>query len=323
MKLIVLGGTGFIGRNLVNSLVKRKLKITATYHNKLPFDLNNYKYINWIKIDLLDNLSTLKLLSKYDTIINCAAISSGASDIVNTPLIHLYKNLVINTNVAESINSINPKKLIFISSSVVYPDSSHKMKEDNFINEYSEVYRSVGNMKAMSENILDLTLKYNINIKNKFIYILRPSNLYGPYDKFQDGLSKVIPALISRAFREPELLKVWGDGFDSRDFLYIDDFISAVKLILFDNKYDASNSNEINIFNISSSNNITINRIAKIIQKIVNNNSNIEYDSYGYSTIKIRKISNTKFIKSYNWSVETKLKDGLHKTIDWFKGSNL
>jgi GDP-L-fucose synthase len=322
MNLIVLGGTGFIGRNLVNSLANSKLKITATYHNKLPYDLNN-KYITWKKIDLLDNFSTLKLLSKYDTIINCAAISSGASDIIKTPLMHLYKNLIINTNVAESINSLKEKKIIFISSSVVYPESSEKMKENNFINEFSEVYRSVGNMKAMSENILDLTLKYNINNKNKYIYILRPSNIYGPFDKFQEGLSKVIPALISRAIRTPNLLKVWGDGLDSRDFLYIDDFISAVKLVIFNKNNQFITTNNTNIYNVSSSTNFSINKIALIIQDLINNNQNIEYDSYGYSTIKIRKISNTKFKKTFNWKVETKLKDGLYKTINWYKRNNI
>jgi nucleoside-diphosphate-sugar epimerase len=117
-------------------------------------------------------------------------------------------------------------------------------------------------------------------------------------------------------------LKVWGDGLDSRDFLYIDDFISAIKLIIFNNNYEVRNDKTY-IFNISSSINFTINRIALIIQEIVNNNKNIEYDSYGYSTIKIRKISNTKFKKTYNWSVETKLKDGLYNTINWYKRNNL
>jgi GDP-L-fucose synthase len=312
MKIIVLGGSGFIGQNLMNLLIKKNYQVVGTY---LKSDLNSLDpRFKWIKIDLRSYKKIDKIVDNFDLIINCAAVTSGAKVINQNPLVHLYDNLLINTNIASALSRTNNKKFIFISSSVVYPNSSRTMKEEDVNGEFSKIYEAVGSMKLYSENIFRLTAEKSKN-KNIKVLILRPSNLYGPMDKFGEGVSKVIPSLIKRMIDAKGFVDIWGDGKQVRDFLYINDFIEAILLIIKNSSYK-ENYYE---YNISNGKCITINNLALLIKRLVNNNLRLRYLKEMPKTIDKRKISSRKFHSEFKWMARTDLKIGLTKTIEWYR----
>ena len=145
------------------------------------------------------------------------------------------------------------------------------------------------------------------------IIIIRPGNLYGPYDKFDPKKSKVIPSLIRKITNRNNPIKIWGDGNDIKDFLYIEDFCNLlIKIINFDTKFD--------IFNIASGKSITIKQVIKILTKTENLEKNkILYDLSKPTMIPKRLIDISKVKKLFNFKPLISIEDGLKKTLNWYK----
>ena len=240
-----------------------------------------------------------------------AAVSSGANIMASNPLIHLNDNILMNTIALEEAHKNNVDKFIFISSNTVYPLSDEAVKESDAEFNFYKSYHIVAWMKRFTEVMCDM---YTNKIKNPMrTIILRPGNLYGPYDKFDWQKSKVVPALIRKCIENDDSIEVWGDGKDIKDFLYIDDFIDALIKIIFE-------FNNSDIFNVASGSPITINQIIGEILNILNKkNLLINYDVSKPSMIPIRKINIDKIVNNIKWQPSTSMSSGLEKTIKWYK----
>ena len=145
--------------------------------------------------------------------------------------------------------------------------------------------------------------------------IVRPGNLYGPYDKFDWEKSKFIPATIRKVIENKNgIIKVWGDGKDLKDFLYIDDFVDALVKIL--NRKKIINKT----FNIASGFAISIKDLIKYILQInCNYSSKVIFNKRFPKMIPYRNINIEKIKKEINFSPRVSLYEGLKRTITWYK----
>lgn len=312
MNILVLGGTGFIGTNLLLRLKNNNTyKIYSTYYLSKPRIHN--KNIIHLKANLTSKRSVLKVFKKdyFDVVVMCAAVSTGAKDIKNNPLIHLNDNIIMNLNTLEYAKIFKVKKFIFISSNTVYPLTKYPVKETDAKFDFYKSYYVVGWMKRFTEIVCDI---YSTKIPqdNLATIILRPANLYGPYDKFDPLKSKVIPSLIRKVYFANKTLNIWGDGKDIKDFLFIDDFIDGLLKVVKNKKINSG------IFNISSNRKTSIKAIIPIILNVQKKKLKIEYDLDAPKMIPYRMISNSKFTKIFKWKPKTSLKKGLLKTIIWY-----
>jgi GDP-L-fucose synthase len=142
--------------------------------------------------------------------------------------------------------------------------------------------------------------------------VIRPGNLYGPFDKFALKESKVIASLVRKAVEGKFPLEVWGNGEEIKDFIYIDDFIDG--LISVFESYES-----FDIFNIASGKQITVNEIARIIiQQVDPINKDIIHKSGMPSMIPKRLININKIVSRTSWKPSTNLETGLRRTIDWY-----
>ena len=143
--------------------------------------------------------------------------------------------------------------------------------------------------------------------------IIRPGNLYGPFDKFDWKKSKVVAATVRKVCEKQNPIVVWGDGKDLKDFLYIEDFVEAViKLIKID-------TGEFNVFNIASGKNITIRNLLRkllVINKM--KKWKVSFDKTKPSLIPVRKINISKVKKFINWKPRTSFDKGLKLTLNWY-----
>ena len=156
--LLVTGGSGFIGINLLKELSKlKKYKITATYFKAKNFYKVNQ--VNYVKTDLENLRNCLKICKNMDIIVMCAANSSGAAVMEKTPLVHLTPNVRMNLNMLEAAYSQGVGKFIFISSNTVYPVSNFAMKETDAKFDFFEKYHVVGWMKRFSEIVCEIYSK--------------------------------------------------------------------------------------------------------------------------------------------------------------------
>jgi len=305
---LIIGGSGFVGMNLSRYLADKNYKIISTYYKKKP---KKYKNIKYFKFNLMSEKFDKRIFKGVDTAFVCSANSSGAKIMTNNPSTHFEDNIKMNANLAKNLKFSKIKKLIFFSSSTVYPDTKKKCKEKDINYTFFEKYNFIGNGKLMIEKIYQL---YTREFFNKIdLLIIRPSNLYGPYDKFDKDKSKVIPSIIRKCFENDKKIPVWGDGSDIKDFLYIDDFVKATyKLFKLKKNFL--------IVNVCSSKPVVLNEVIHKIKKLINKNLLISYEKKSkYRMIPVRKVSNKLLKKLVKFKINFSLDEGLKKTIQWYK----
>ena len=162
----------------------------------------------------------------------CAANTSGAAVMATQPLAHVTPNVVMNAQMLEASYQEKIKKFLFISSSAAYPPSGDRpvLEDEMFNGDPFEAYYSVGWMKRYAEVLCRI---YTEKIKNPMAtVVVRPSNVYGPYDKFDFERSHVTAALIRKVVERQDPLEIWGTGEDVRDLIFVDDFVDAVMLAM-------------------------------------------------------------------------------------------
>ena len=307
-KVLVTGGAGFIGTNLIIKLLEEGVKIRATIHHKDPV-INDCR-IEYVRCDLRLEEDCVRAVKGVDYIFMCAANTSGAKVIASTPLVHLTPNILMNIQMLQAAYIEGVEKFLFISTNAVYPLTDFAVKEDNVTNEFYDSYHIVAWMKRFTEIVCDM---YSNRVKEKMkTIVIRPGNLYGPYDKFDWEKSKVIPAIIRRAVEKHNPFEVWGDGTDLKDFLYIDDFIDG--LILAMKKLDESEP-----INIASGVSITIKDILhKVLRASNYENANVRYDTSKPAMIPKRMIDISLAKEKIGFEPKISLEDGIIRTVDWY-----
>jgi len=307
--ILVTGGAGFVGINLIEKLISLGANVTATLYNNSP--LREYKDVKYIYSDLRKPEDCKKVCKNIDYVFMCAANTSGAKVMATNPLAHLTPNVLMNINMLEAAFNANVDKFLFISSNTVYPFTDYPVKEDDVNNQFYESYHIVAWMKRFTEIVCDM---YATRISKPMkTIVVRPGNLYGPYDKFEWEKSKVIPALIRRAIERHNPFVVWGDGMDLKDFLYIDDYISGMVLAM--EKID-----EFKPINIACGQPIKIREVlSHILTATDYNKVKVEYDSSKPSMIPKRLIDISLAGKELDWLPKVSIDEGISKTVAWYK----
>jgi GDP-L-fucose synthase len=307
-KVLVAGAAGFVGTHLTQRLVSSGAIVRGTIHNSNP--LLEIIGVEYVRTNLETTIDCDLVTKNIDYVFMCAANSSGAEVMTKTPLVHLTPNVIMNSQILAASYANNVKKFCFISSNTVYPLTDFAVSEEDVTGEFFEKYFIVGWMKRFSELMCEMyATKVN---KPMPTLIVRPGNLYGPFDKYKKKESKVIAALIRRAFEKENPFEVWGDGEDIKDFLFIDDFIDAL-LETF------PRTSDFDIFNIASGVPITIKEVLKHIIDISNNGViEVNFDTTKPTMIPKRMIDISKINKLIGWYPKTSISQGLKLTFDWY-----
>ena len=309
INVLVAGGSGFVGTNLVERLYSLDANITATLHEKKS--VVKHDDVKYIHCDLRDAEDCKKVCKDIDYVFMCAANTSGAKVMASTPLVHLTPNILMNMNMLEAAYESGVEKFLFMSSNTVYPLTDYPVKEDDVTNDFYESYHIVAWMKLFTEIVCEM---YANRIKKPMkTIIVRPGNLYGPYDKFDLEKSKVIPALIRRAVEKHDPFVVWGDGLDLKDFLYIDDYIDGMLLAM-------EKLNEFQPINIACGNAVTIRDVLKeILIASDYQDAPVEYDVLKPTMIPKRMIDISLANDLLGWAPKVSIKEGIQRTVGWYR----
>ena len=209
-KVLVTGGAGFVGTNLILKLLEKGAKVRATFHERPPQIKNSS--IEFIKTDLTKPYDCKKVVKGMDLVFMCAANTSGASITENTPLLHVTPNVIMNALMLEASHKSGVQKFLYISSNAIYPVTDYPVKEEDMNYKFYEKYFPVSWMKVFTEKMCEM---YASKIKNPMAtVVVRPGNIYGPYDDFAWETSHVLPALVRKVVERHIPLEVWGDGKD-------------------------------------------------------------------------------------------------------------
>lgn len=298
-KVLVTGYNGLVGTNLITALEKEGAIVTGV-SSRNGYDLRD---MNACRAACIVN-DTGQIA---DYVFHCAAASFGAKVMKEDPLLLVADNIRINLNMLQAASESGVKKFLFISSSTVYPNGEWAMEEHQSYSNVFEGYFGVGNMKKISETLCQIYHK----LTDMKIAIVRPVNMYGPHDKFDPEISHVLPALIRRAANKEDPFVVWGDGKAVRDFMYIDDAVRAVMLVL-EKKADCDP------INIGTGRKITIKEATAIILAELNHLVLTTFDKTKPEAIQYRMLDLEKQ-KELGFEPEVSFEDGIRRTINWYK----
>lgn len=308
-KILVAGGAGFVGTNLILKLLENGANVRATTHKKPPQIKSST--VEWMKADLTKKSDCKKVTEDIDLVFMAAAVTSGAAVIEKTPLVHVTPNVVMNSLMLEAAHQNGVKKFLFMSSNTVYPLTDFPVKESDLNYNLYEKYFPVAWMKIFTEKMCEM---YTTKIKNPMTcVVVRPGNIYGPFDDFEWETSHVLPALIRKVVERHKPIEVWGDGKDIKDFIYIEDLVEGLLLAM-------EKINSFDPINIGGGKPISVRKALKAMLKTEKyTDVKIIFNNDKPSMIPIRLINISKAKKILGFTPKTTLEQGLAKTIKWYK----
>jgi len=323
-KVIVLGGGGFIGGHL-----SKRLKQQGN-HVRIA-DIKDHEYFKheeicheFIKCDLTDPKAVELVISESaDEVYQLAADMGGAGYIFtgNNDANVMHNSALINLNVAHECVKKKVKKVFYSSSACMYPE--HNQLDPNNPNcEESSAYPANPDSEYGWEKLFSERLFFAFNRNYKLdVRVARFHNIFGPQGTWQGGKEKA-PAAMCRKVAEiidQGIIEVWGDGLQTRSFLYVDECVEAVLRLM--------ESDFIGPVNIGSEEMVSINQLAQMAIDIsgkkvsIDNISGREFiDKYGFKCptgVRGRNSDNKLYKEKVGWEVSQPLIDGMRKTFEW------
>jgi dTDP-glucose 4,6-dehydratase len=318
-KIVITGGSGFIGSNLVNYFLKKNyfvINIDKLSYSGNKYSLENFNKKNYffIKSDINNKKILLKTFNKFKpTLVFNLAAETHVDRSIDGPAPFIHSNINGVFNLLESIRFHNRKtkqkiKLIHISTDEVYGDILDKSKraDENFSYQPSSPY-------AASKASADHLVKSYIRTYNFPAIISNCSNNYGP----RQFPEKLIPKLIFNIINKKPL-PIYGTGLNSREWIYVEDHCRALEILATKGKVGEN-------YNIGSNVDLTNIKLTKLILKVmksklskIDKNVKIKFvkDRPGHD---FRYALNSKKIKrKLKWKAVVKIDEGLSKTIDWY-----
>lgn len=312
-RVLILGGGGFIGSNLLKMFDKLEgYQVFTTLHKYNPKVTT--KNIGFYKADLTDraNVDRLFNLTRPDIVIHAAAVTTGAKDTLERPYIHVTDNVMANALVLEHCYKYKVDHTIFFSCTVMYQPKDAPQKEGDWKpgDEIYGTYFGVGNMKVFTEKLCDFYSR--LEGAGKFTAI-RHSNVYGPYDKFELDKCHMLPAMVKKVVDAKDTLEVWGEGKACRDLIYVDDLLDFVMKAL---EYQKS---QYQLFNCGGGKAYSIQEILDTLQEICGKTLEISYNTSKPDIPTTVVLDCTKAKERLKWEPTTTLEDGLKATVKYYE----
>lgn len=318
-KVIVTGGNGFIGSNLIKLLIKKKffvINIDKNIYSKQSYILKNIKKNGYIfyKSDINNKKKNLQILKKYKpkAIFNLAA-ETHVDRSIDAPESFVNNNILGVFNLLESIRIYKKKiKLIHISTDEVYGDIKKGYRsEENSSYKPSSPYSAT---KASADHLIKSYVRtYGINAS-----ISNCCNNYGP-GQFPE---KLIPTLIFNIFNNKPL-PIYGKGRNSREWIYVDDHCRALLKIMYKGKKGKN-------YNIGTNLNINNLNLTKLLLKVINNKKIKIGNKVKIKFVKDRPghdlryaLNSSRIKRELKWRPLKRFEDGLGDTCDWYNNNKL
>ncbi len=312
--ILITGGAGFVGSNLIGYLLNlgNKVIVIDNFYSGRKENIQEYVKNENFSLFVYDIRKPIKFLKnhKIDEIYHLASLASPDHYLFD-PVATLETNVLGAKNILD-LALEKKAKILFTSTSEVYGDPLVHPQDETYFGNVNPIGRRScydEGKRAAETLFMDYHRQYGLDIR-----IVRLFNVYGPKMAINDG--RVISNFVVQAL-ENQKISIYGDGSHTRSFMYIDDLLSALILVMEQTK-------DIEPINLGNPQEYTILELAEITKLITKSNSDFEFvdlDSQPgrLDDPKVRKPDITKAKSLINWEPKTQLQDGLIKTIEHFK----
>jgi GDP-L-fucose synthase len=297
MRILVTGGSGFLGSHLVERLEAEGHEVFVP--RKADYDLTSR-----------DDAERLFRDARPDRVFHVAGEVGGIGANRASPGRFWYANLMMGAHVLELSREQGVQKLVVVGTVCAYPKfASVPFREDELWDGYPEETNAPYGVAKKS--ILVGAQAYRDQYGLNSIFLL-PANLYGPRDNFDLETSHVIPDLIRKMLENRERVVLWGDGTPTREFLYVDDCVDG--LVLAGERYDGPDP-----VNLGTGQEISIRSLAELIAELTGFEGEIEWDSSMPNGQPRRSLDASRARELFGFEAHTPLRTGLERTIAWYR----
>jgi GDP-L-fucose synthase len=302
-RILVTGGSGFLGRQVLDALARRGYRqVAAPSH--ADYDLAD-----------AEQVAACVRNVKPDAIVHLAAVVGGIGANLARPAEFFYQNLIMGAELMEQARRSGVQKFVAIGTICAYPKFTPvPFHEDDLWSGYPEETNApYGLAKKM---LLVQGQAYRQQFGFDAIYLL-PTNLYGPGDNFDPRSSHVIPALIRKCLEaideRADSITVWGTGQPTREFLYVRDCAEGIVAAL--EQYAGAEP-----VNLGSGEEIRIADLVRVIADVTGFEGEIRFDPSQPDGQPRRKLDTSRALAAFGWKATTSFRDGLRETVDWYRG---
>ncbi|MCL6601788.1 MAG: GDP-mannose 4,6-dehydratase [Paenibacillus sp.] len=305
MRVMVTGGCGFIGSHLVDRLIKEEHHVIVIDNLSTGSLKNLNPQAKFVEMDIRDpNIAQIFETYTPEIVFHLAA-QVDVQKSINIPEFDASINIIGTINILNHCAKYNVNKIIYSSSAAIYGNPEELPINEDFISNPISFY---GISKYTPENYI----KVFCNISKLKYTILRFSNVYGERQSSK-GEGGVISIFFNKYLNDA-IPVIYGDGNQTRDFIYVKDVVSANVLVMHEGEYDT--------FNISTNTPVNINEIARKISDITNSTVETVYMPERPGDIKDSYMDNTKIFNKLGWVPSYTIEQGLaetYKNIDIIK----
>jgi nucleoside-diphosphate-sugar epimerase len=318
-KVVVCGAGGFIGGHLVQSLLANGVNVVRAVDVK-PLDewYQKSKGVENLSLDLRDKDNCYRAADGIQVVFQLAADMGGMGFIENNKALCML-SVLTNTHMLMAARDSKVERFFYSSSACVYNGDKQKtpdvipLKEEDAYPALPE--DGYGWEKLFSERMCrHFEEDYGLQTR-----VARYHNVYGPLGTYDGGREKA-PAAICRKVIQAKIsgrheIEIWGDGHQTRSFMYIDDCTKGTQAIL--------ESDILEPINLGSSEIVTINQLVDVVEEIAGIELKRNYKLDAPKGVNGRNSDNTKILQYLNWEPSIRLKDGMAKTYAWIESQLL
>lgn len=311
--VLVCGASGFIGKNVLERLLPRTdLRVVAVVHKTaLPSVLTGHARLTTVYADLTRAEEVARVLKGVDAVVQAAATTSGAKDIVNTPAHHVTDNAVMNSLLLRACHDMGVGHFLFFSCTVMYPDQARPVKEEDFDGKVTDRYFGVGWTKVYIEKMCE----FYARLGRTRMTVVRHSNVYGPHDKYDLERSHVFGATVAKVMTaQGGKVVVWGEGKEARDLVYVADLVDFVEAALDRQK------TPFELANVGAGTAVSV---ADLVHRVIARSGralSVEFDRTKPTIPFSLAVDRTKAKVLFGWEPKTSLDEGIDKSLAWYRG---
>ncbi len=301
-KVLVTGGTGLIGRPLVEQLVAAGAAVDVV---SLDDPRRAPPGCTFKRVDLRAFDQCLAACRDKEIVFQLAGVKGSPAMTATQPASFFVPIVTVSINMMEAARQVGVERYLYTSSIGVYAPAEVLREDDVWQTFPSPNDRISGWAKRMGELQADA---YNIQFGWDKVSIVRPANVYGPYDNFDPATAMVIPSLIARAVGGERPLTVWGDGSPIRDFIHARDVARGMLLVV-EQGFNQP-------VNLGSGSGVRIRQIAETIARLMNvelvwDRSKPAGDG--------KRLMSTARAESIGFQPEVSLESGIEETLAWYQ----
>ena len=306
MNILVTGGAGFIGSHLVRHLLAKGEQVTALDNLSTGLAENLPPEAKLVEMDILDEeLPKVVAAGAFDAIVHLAAQTMVDTSIKN-PLLDTRENLLGTVQVLEAARAANVKRVIFASTAAAYGD----VKEDDLPVREAQPTEPMS-FYGLSKLSVEKYLEMYENLYGMEYVVLRFANVYG--ERQGDGGEGGVISIFAKAVAEGRDITIYGDGEQTRDFVYAGDIAEGI--------WAALRTEEVNAaYNLSTQTETSLRELVSLLAEIRGREIVPKYGAEREGDIYKSMLSNSRARRGLDWQPATTLADGLRRTYEYFCG---